>query len=336
MICEKIKPKLRDYCEDSVPEIQRNEIRSHLKECRECRDYSFIFSSFGSDLRRFALVEPPSQLKEKIVSTLEALPAVSSMTPMDVKSYWLWIIGLVMVLTAGGFWYSARMQRPAARSVAKAPPIAETEPALPETNSPAEEEPVNPLNSTRFDISLKPLHWDVEFSSGEKRSEFILELKKRQDSVTTHFESPSLVVFSLKRPALVEILKFLSQLGAGVNGSGTIPSYIPDFPGDVRVSLDLETAQSRITRTLNHHWHLKFQFPNKFTVKEKLRDAGGRMLYEVPEIWVMEFSGKDYEKIHDIIRGTYGLSTNVGPEQFLSTRSRQSVPIRIVFYLEEG
>lgn len=334
MTCENIKPKLRDYLDDQLPEGDRGDIRSHLKECRACRDYSFAFSSFGTDLRRFAALEPDPELKEKVLESFQTkVPATHEASSNHARLFlWIGLVILLVLVGSGLGWLFydksvSSKQKSAVTETAETP--AQDLLPLPTDNG-------NPLNSSKYAISLRPFHWDVEFSSLEKRNMFLVDLRERYGTIVAHFESPSFLVFSASKPALKEVLNLLIQLGAGINGGKTLPSHIPDYADNVRISLALGTPQSRISRTLSHHWHFKFELPNKFTLKEKFLDLGGRMLYEAPEIWIMEINGRDFEFIHEVIRGTHGLTTNIGEEQFLSTESYANIKFRITIYLEEG
>jgi hypothetical protein len=342
MTCEKIKPDLRFYFEDLLPESSREPIREHLKDCGSCRDYSFAFSGFGTDLRRLATLEPPAALLEKVAEEYQKPVAPAALTasePQKMSKGWI-AAAMIFLIIGLGVWAGSRTSWPKKQAM---PPEPVQTAAPAETPAAATEgEPVpsgaftKPLSSARFDIALKPFHWDVEFSTLEKRNMFLAGLRQRYGTLAAHFESPSFVVFSASQVGLKDLLKLLMELGAGVKGGGAIPSYIPDYPGSVRISLALGTPQSRISRSLSHHWHLKFDLPNRFTFKERLREAGANSLYEAPEIWVLEVEGEEFEIMQDLIRSTHGLSTNIGAEQFLKTKSFDKIPLRIAVYIDEG
>lgn len=332
MICENIKPKLRDYFEDLVPENDRMPIRSHLSECSSCRDYTFAFGNFTSDLRRLASLEPPAGLREQIFRELEK-PAHHSAAKNKWGFLWAWVAAAGLILLGLGLGHQLRhfQNRPAEESL-----LPEPEPEAPEEMVFQLPKSADPLHSSKYDIVLRPFHWDVEFGDLEKRSAFLEELRKRYGTITGHFEAPFFVAFSAQRADLKEVLNLLMSLGAGIRGAKVLPSYIPEYSGKVRISLSLGVPQSHISRTLLHHWHLKFDLPNKFTFKERLRDSGVRFLYEVPEAWVLEIRGQNFDQIQSIIKDTQGLAADIGQDRFLSTESYKNIPVRISLYIDEG
>lgn len=338
MICDEVKPKLHEYFEDQLPEKDRGLIRSHLKDCCGCRDYSFAFSSFATDLRRFAGLEPPAELKDKVLQEFEKPQASFVQEPVQRSSaLWAWVFVPMILIPIGiGVWGTSRQsaKHPPALGVAPEEEVFSPTARLEEQPRTSSSLP-DPLHSSKYDITIRPFHWDLGFPSLEKRNTFLARLREHDGPLVFHFESPSFMVFSIPRDGLKEVLNLLIQAGAGGKGGRSIPSYIPDYSGSARVSMAFEIPQSRISRTLSHHWHLKFGLPNKFTFKEQLRDAGGRFLYETAEIWVVEISGTDFEQLQAIIRDTHGLTTDISPDLFVSTQSYEKIPIRITLYLEE-
>jgi hypothetical protein len=335
MTCDDVKPRLKRYGDDLLPEDERVRIRTHLTECRACRENSFSSGDFSADLRRLAFYEPPRGLQEKVLRDFER----SSLERVRRKKFspWMFFAGIALAFLAWGIWLQIHSSwqsngEPNKKAVLSAP----QESTL-RTQDPFKMPlTADPLQSSKYDIALRPFHWDIEFSDLEGRSAFLTKLRTRHEVLVPHYEAPFLVVFSAQRNDLKDILSLLAELGAGTRRGGPLPSFLPEYSGLVRISMSLGVPQSRISQTLLHHWHFKFDLPNKFTLKERLREAGAKFLYEAPEVWVIEIRGKNFDQMLELVQNTHGLITDIGKAQFISTQSYRDIPVRISLYIDEG
>ena len=243
-------------------------------------------------------------------------------SPLNLISFW--ILGLVILSLIAGF------------------VVMKLEPGSKKSGTPSAGENSDGTDasalshSSKYNVLLKPFHWDFEFQTVENRDAFLAAFSKKKSSLRLHFESPAFLVFSADHETTEAVLKDLGTAGAGLKDGGGRPSHLPDYSGAARVSLALGIPQSRMSKTLYHHWHLKFEFPNRFTLKENLRGIGTRFLYEAPELWVLEIQGQDFDRLKQVIKDTHGLSANIGDAQFLSTEAYQKIPVRMTLYIEEG
>ncbi len=111
--------------------------------------------------------------------------------------------------------------------------------------------------------------------------------------------------------------------------------HIPAVDGDMRISLAFHAPESHVSQALTHHWHVQFQLPNRFTLKDNIQETGGRLVYETPEIWVVEISGHDVDRLKEVIRGIHGIALNLKDDS-ISTDTYKDIPVAVSLYIEEG
>lgn len=326
MTCSEIQNHLKSFFDDLLPEDQRIEIREHLDGCSSCRSFSAQFGSFGEDLRKtYAL---PSGVRRRTLQILLE-PKIDREDEVSRSLFSLTVIaGFLLTLLIGvGLFYVYHQNQIEKESL---------EAQLRAVPSTLPHEPIEEIKPKirRHSIYIKPLHWDLEFEDSNSLDSFHSFVSSFRESLV--FESEAITVFSVNREQMQKLVSAVKAYHGGLKGGGDIQTtQMPTEEDTVGLSVSMEAPQSRARRSLSQHWHIQFQLPNRFALKDSIKDAGARMLYENPVLWVFKVPGSDVEKIRQLVRDTHGVTFNFGRE-IPSTETYRNIPVVLSIYIEDG
>ena len=317
MNCVEVQPKLREYLDDLLPEQNREQIRSHLSECRSCYQHSLTFGSFAGDLKKLAEEIPvPEDLTDSVWASLKRRAGRqienAASQESSKKRIVRWTAGALVLLAAGLFFYRLGSSRPHSplekapgRQMSKGKTALPTEQPL--TNSPGQESQREeaPRPKAPVAISLHPLHWHLKFSSGKTANNFWAGL--RGLGIPMEFEAAGCGVLSADKAQLSKILDIIAQSGAvRVDGLLVRMKKLPDFEGKVPISIILETPPGE-KNPGGLHWHLKLSLTNPFSLLEKLKEAGFQPAFESPDFWVFQILPEEFTALRSELLGAYGV-----------------------------
>ncbi|MFB3895233.1 MAG: anti-sigma factor [bacterium] len=94
-----VQSKLQDYLEQALPEVERQELESHLTECAECRQELHTLKDLVQCLEALPELDPPSDLAGTIMARVRVLPVKVSF--WDRVKGWLPTLGYAYTIGLG-------------------------------------------------------------------------------------------------------------------------------------------------------------------------------------------------------------------------------------------
>lgn len=341
MNCEIFCSKAREYLDDLLPPEIRREISRHYVECARCRSYALGLGTFASDFRKMLHVALPVTMEEKILAEATGRkPVLERARPSSAASWAILASGILLVgicFVAGDYLFKIKPKAKAlspqsSGGIPKGPLALQ---GLPAPNKPpvstAAGVPV--LKSSKHAISLRPLHWDLNFASVEERTLFLETVKA--EAVATAYDSESFLDLSFSRAEAEKILPRLLKASRDPLAIPLKSGMLPDFSGEIAMSFFLYAPQTRAGGFVLKHWHFRFQFPNRYPFLEDLKKKDIHFLYESPEIWIFEAPESEMNSVYSLVHNTHALIADFGAPEDRSLEG-PGVLARVSVYIEEG
>lgn len=336
MTCPQVKPQIRAYLDDLLSESAREEVRSHLRGCEACRAFSMTFGTFAGELKKIVGEIPvPKDLEDTVWEHLEN-PRVSS-TGLDrdekkARRRNLWKVGAIIFAgsTVLIFRFFSQNHLPSK------PP---EKPATQTAQTPAKREAPLPASPVLETVALKPpvvvglhpLHWHLRFAQDRQRKNFVTALGS--SGLKPDFQNSNCLVMTTDLAGFSKILRQLES-AEGLSAGGLVDRMktLPDFQGEVRISMILEAAEKG-AQPEGLHWHLKLSLTNPFSLRGNLKEAGVTPIFENPEFWMFEVSEEEFIMLRSELVGGYGVAVEMMGE-VTAPAGQERFPVS--FYIEEG
>lgn len=351
MNCESCREVFTAYFDQTLTESLRFDTCEHLSECSGCRiearanrkwEVEFL------DLNNLAVPEDWMRrwtFSSAHVSVQEPEMLRPSAKSVHAGAWKFWAAGACLFLasTFMVFKYAPNMKKNTPQAVTETRPLGEAESeAVRELNEIARRfgikigpdgQPVYvPGKVLQSGIEIKPLHAHLKFSSEESVASFekwIVSLNPEEI-----FNSASFWAVSFNRAQLLAFMEGAKKRNIKLD-EANFPSFsnVPIFDGQIRVTFVVERDfQTESALLLFQHWHFTFELHNRFELLEKLKREDLKVLYEAPEVWVLEIPASKLEGVMKVIDGMLGMKKEfMRPEKLPDSGN---FPVKISVYLK--